>query len=1065
MALNKTELAMKKILFTTLLSVAVLFVFSQPLDMALLQGMKARSIGPAGMSGRVTAVDVNLQDPDEIYVGTASGGLWKSQGGGISWTPVFDTVGVASIGAIAIDQRNPDVIWVGAGEGNPRNSQSAGGGVYKSIDGGRSWQYMGLRETRNIHRIIIHRDNPDVIYVGALGNAWADSEFRGVYRTKDGGKSWEKILYVNDRTGAADFDADPSNPNKMFVNMWRYRRWPWTFQSGGEGSGLYMTIDGGDSWKELGAEHGLPKGPVGKVGIAIAHNRPEVVYALVESRKNALYRSDDGGYNWKKTADKNIGDRPFYYADIAVDPGNENRVYNIYSNVSVSEDGGKTFATLLGWDNIHGDHHYWWIHPTDGSYMIDGNDGGLAISRDRGKSWRFIENLPLGQFYHIEVDDNIPYNVLGGMQDNGTWRGPAYTWRTGGIRNAQWEEIGFGDGFDVVVERGNNRYGYVMWQGGNLQRVDFETGAQQWAKPCHPEGIPLRFNWNAAIAQDPLDPGIIYYGSQFLHKSGDGGRSWETISPDLTTNDPEKQRQAESGGLTYDVTGAENHCTIISIAPSPLEKGLIWVGTDDGRLQLTRDGGKSWSDVYPNIPGIPDSAWIAQVHASAFRAGEAHAVINNYRRGDWMPYLFRTRDYGRTWKQLAFESEVDGYCLSWIQDPIDSRLQFLGTEFGLYVSIDEGRNWTKWTAGYPVVSTMDMRVHPREHDLVIATFGRAAYVLDDIRPLRVLAQEGVSALDAPLRVYPAPDAFLAHYQEGAGTRFTGNAYYQGENRPYGARVTFSVREVLKKEDDGQAAKADTATVFVYDQKGEQLRRFKASLQKGMNRFSWDLRQDGVRYPTAPRPKDKDAALPAGRPVLPGTYIVAVEYGNLRDSTPVEVLPDPRMDIKVEELAAFYQAWDEWNEHISRATAAMDNLREAEGRLALIQSMAAEQVQDTAVANAFKKEVKALQGQIDSLKFIVMPGEDIQGIYRDPGQLQTKLFQANAYFSPSFDAPNPAFHTPTPTAMLAVGSVKKDISDFVSKVNAFFGTEWKAFETKVDGMGLDITRPIPMVEME
>ncbi|MCO6475211.1 MAG: hypothetical protein J5I94_01250 [Phaeodactylibacter sp.] len=1056
---------MKKYLLVTVLSLSFSLLFSQPLDMSLLQGMRARSIGPAGMSGRVTAIDVNLHDPDEIYVGTASGGLWKSEGGGVSWKPLFDTVGIASIGAVAIDQRNPDVIWVGTGEGNPRNSQTAGGGIYKSIDRGRTWQYMGLRETRNIHRIIIHRDNPDIVYAGALGNAWADSEFRGVYRTEDGGKTWEKILYVDGRTGAADFDVDPSNPNKLFVNMWRYRRWPWTFQSGGEGSGLYMTVDGGDNWKRLDEKNGLPKGTVGKVGIAVAYNDPDVVYALVESEKNALYRSDDGGYTWKKTADRNIGDRPFYYADIAVDPENENRVYNVYSNVSVSEDGGKTFTTLLGWDNIHGDHHYWWIHPTDGSYMIDGNDGGMAITRDRGKTWRFVENLPLAQFYHITVDDNIPYNVLGGMQDNGTWRGPAYTWSTGGIRNAQWAEIGFGDGFDVVVEKDNNRYVYVMWQGGNLQRIDLQTGAQQWVKPFHPDGIPLRFNWNAGIAQDPFDPSVIYYGSQFLHRSSDRGRSWEVISPDLTTNDPNKQQQAKSGGLTYDVTGAENHCTILSIAPSPLEQGIIWAGTDDGRLQLTRDGGKSWTDVYPNIQGVPDSCWIAQVHASAFQEGEAHVVINNYRRGDWRPYLYRTSNYGQTWKQLTFEGDVDGYCLSWAQDPIEPKLQFLGTEFGFYVSIDEGRKWTKWTPGYPVVSTMDMKIHPREHDLVIGTFGRAAYVLDDIRPLRTLAQEGPAVLERPLKVYPAPDAWLAHYKEADGTRFTGDAYYKGENRPYGAMISFSVGEIVKKDEDGQPAKTDTARVLIYGRQGHLVRQMKTPVRKGMNRFSWNLKQDGVRRPSAPKPKDKEALPSEGRPVAPGDYTVVVEYGESRDSASVKVYPDPRMDVELKEINAFYAAWDEWDQHIALATAAMDNLRDAESRLSSISSMVEEQVMDTAAVAAFKKTVKGLREQVDSLQFIVMPGEDIQGIYNDPAQLQTKISQANFYFSPSYEAPNPAFHAPTPVALAAVEDVKKDIEDFVRQVNAFFQVEWKAFEGAVDGMEMDITRPIPAVELK
>jgi photosystem II stability/assembly factor-like uncharacterized protein len=1039
-------------------------LYAQPLNMELLKGMKPRNIGPAGMSGRVTAIDVVHRNPNIIYVGTASGGLWKSEGGGVAWTPIFDTVGVASIGALAIDQRNPDVIWAGTGEGNPRNSQTSGAGIFKSIDGGRTWKYMGLKETRNIHRIIIHRDNPDVVYVGAQGAAWGDSEFRGVYRTRDGGKSWEKILFVNNRTGAADFVVDPSNPNKMLVNMWEYRRWPWFFKSGGPGSGLYMTFDGGDSWRKLTHENGLPEGDLGKMGLAFAPSDPRVVYALVEAKKNALFRSDDGGFSWQKVQDKEIGDRPFYYADIAVDPSNENRIYNIFSNVTVSEDGGKTFTTLLGWDNIHGDHHYWWIHPDDPSYIIDGNDGGLAISRDRGKTWRFIENLPVGQFYHVQVDNEIPYNVYGGMQDNGTWRGPSQVWRTGGIRNGYWEEIGFGDGFDVVVEHGSNRYGYLMWQGGNLLRVDFLTGAQQWVKPNHPEDITLRFNWNAAIAQDPLRPGTIYYGSQFLHRSSDNGRTWEVISPDLTTNDPEKLKQKESGGLTYDVTGAENHCTILAISPSPIENGVIWVGTDDGHVQVTRDGGKSWSNVSNNLKGVPAGSWVPQVHASKFNKGEAYVVVNNYRRDDWRPFLLRTRDYGRTWENLVFENQVDGYCLSWAQDPLEPKLQFLGTEFGLYTSIDEGKNWTKWTNGYPVVSTYDMVIQPRELDLVIGTFGRSFWILDDLRPLRELARQGLALLDHPIQLYPAPDAYLAHYRQGAGTRFTGNAYYMGENRPYGALLTFSIKEVLKKDDKGNAARADTLNVEVFDRQGHLVRNLRVAAQPGMNRFAWGLERNGIRFPGQPKPKP-DAPVPGGAPVAPGVYKVKIKYGVHADSTLVTVHPDPRMDVKQPIVEEFYAAWDDFNRHVNTLTEAMDKLAEAKDRSKQILIMINNQIEDKDVKKTFQDTVKHYTKLIDSLRYMVIPDEEIEGYYFDPELLGSRLSSALIFFSPAFDAPNPAFHTPSPTHKNVMADVKKHIEAFIEKANRFFTTDWLDFEKQVDALPLDITKPIEPVKVD
>ncbi|RMG57018.1 MAG: hypothetical protein D6722_25505, partial [Bacteroidetes bacterium] len=706
---------------------------AQPLDLAPFSAMKARSIGPAGMSGRVTAIDVVRDQPDIIYAGTASGGLWRSMSGGIAWEPLFDTQRVASIGAVAIYQKNPDIIWVGTGEGNPRNSQTSGYGVYRSLDGGHSWTCMGLEETRNIHRVLIHPENPHVVYVGAQGPAWGDSESRGVYRTTDGGRTWDKILYHDASTGIADLVMDPRNPNKLIAAMWEFRRKPYSFQSGGPGSGLYVSFDGGESWDRRTEDDGLPKGELGRIGLAIAPGMPEVVYAYIESKKNALYRSDDGGFSWRKVNDDmdEIGGRPFYYADIYVDPQNENRVYSIHSTVTLSEDGGRSFRTLLGYvgsGGVHPDHHAWYIHPDDPSFLINGNDGGMAISRDRGKNWQFVENLPLAQYYHINVDNDWPYHVYGGMQDNGSWKGPAYVWRRGGIRNGYFTELYFGDGFDVVPDPADSRYGFAMSQGGYLGRYDSETGYSKFVRPVHPDGTRLRFNWNAAIAQDPFDEATLYYGSQFVHRSTDRGETWQLLSPDLTTNDPDKQKQLESGGLTYDVTGAENYTTILAIAPSPVEKGLIWVGTDDGNLQLTRNDGESWTLLTDRLPGAPTNGWIPQIHPSNHEAGEAFVVLNNYRQNDWQPYLYHTRDYGQSWTRIADDKKVWGYCLSVVQDPEAENLVFLGTEYGLYVSIDRGQNWSRWTHGYPTVSTMDMKIHPRESDLVIGTFGRAAYV-------------------------------------------------------------------------------------------------------------------------------------------------------------------------------------------------------------------------------------------------------------------------------------------------------------------------------------------------
>ncbi len=778
-------------------------LFAQDFKMDLVQDLKPRNIGPGGMSGRVTAIDVVHTDPDLMYVGTASGGLWKSSSGGITWNPVFDKEVTASIGAVAIQQSNPSVIWVGTGEGNPRNSLNGGYGVYKSLDGGKTWMAMGLEKTRHIHRIIIDPADPNTVYVGAIGSPWGEHPERGVFKTTDGGKSWSKVLFVNNRTGVADLIMDPTNPNKLFAAMWDHKRDPWFFKSGGAGSGLYMTHDGGTTWKKIGEEEGFPKGELGRIGVAVARSKPSVVYALVEAKKNALYKSEDGGFKWKMINDKSdIGNRPFYYSEIYVDPQNENRVYSVFTYVNVSEDGGKNFTELMpayGVANgVHPDHHAWWIHPEDGSFMIDGNDGGMNITRDRGDSWRFIGNLPVGQFYHISTDNEFPYNVYGGMQDNGSWRGPAYVWKDQGIRNSYWQEIAFGDGFDVVPDKDDSRYGYAMSQQGFVSRYDHITGNNYTVRPTPPDATTeLRFNWNAGIGQDPFDTNTVYFGSQFVHKSTNKGLTWEVISPDMTTNDPEKLKQSESGGLTMDATGAENHCTILVIEPSPVERNMLWVGTDDGRVHITQNGGANWTEVTQNIKGLPKGSWIPQIRATK-NLGEAYLIANDYRRFNYTPYAFRTRDYGKTWERIVDQNDVQSYTLSIVEDPENPNLVFLGTDDGLYVSFDGTKKWQKWTEGFPTVSTKDLAIHPREQDLVIGTFGRAAWVLDDIRPLRAVAADpGILLRD--IKVFDPPTAYQAAYQQPTGSRFGADALFNAENRKEGAMITFFLKEGYKKE--------------------------------------------------------------------------------------------------------------------------------------------------------------------------------------------------------------------------------------------------------------------------
>lgn len=566
---------------------------SQTIKLEQFKDWKPRNIGPAGMSGRITAIDAVVANPNIIYLGAASGGVWKTENSGHTWNPVFDDQPIQNIGSLAIQQSNPSVVWVGTGEGNPRNSLNLGSGIYKSLDAGKTWKKMGLDKTICIHRVVIDPTNPNTVYVAAIGNPYAEHSERGVYKTTDGGETWNKILYVNDTTGCADLVMDPSNPNKIIASMWQYRRTPWNLKSGGLGSGLYITLDAGKNWKKLSKEDGMPAGELGRIGIAFARSMPSRVYAKVEATKNGFYKSDDGGFKWTlvNSDPSQISDRPFYYQEIYVDSKNENRIYDIHSTVTYSEDGGKSFSTLIPYSGIHPDHHAWWIHPEDANFIIDGNDGGIGISRDRGKNWVFDEKIPVGQFYHVNVDNELPYNIMGGMQDNGSWHGPAYTWTNGGIRNYYWNNVGGGDGFDVMPDPDGKGWIYSMSQGGNVSRRNIQTGENGFIKP--PDLDPktqLRFNWNSAIAQDPFNSSVIYFGSQFLHMSKDKGASWEIISPDLTSNDSIKINAFQNtGGLTMDVTGAETHCTILAIAPSSKEKGTIWVSTDDGNVQLTRD--------------------------------------------------------------------------------------------------------------------------------------------------------------------------------------------------------------------------------------------------------------------------------------------------------------------------------------------------------------------------------------------------------------------------------------------------------------------------------------------
>lgn len=1058
---------MRIILFLALLLTTSLCAFAQQVDLSKqFKNLKPRNIGPAGMSGRVTAIDAVWTNPDHIFLGTASGGVWKTENGGASWTPVFDEQSIQNIGSVAITQSNPSVVWAGTGEGNPRNSVSLGEGIYKSLDGGKTWKCMGLQKTRNIHRILIDPNNPDIVYAGVMGNPFAEHAERGLYKTTDGGDSWELILHTNDTSGVGDMVMDPSNPNKLFVNMYQHKRTPWSLKGGGQGSGFYVTYDAGKTFKKLGKEEGLPAGEYGRIGISISRTDPNRVYALVEATKNGLYKSEDGGLKWElvNSDPTVVTNRAFYFQDIAVDPKNENRLYNINQMISVSEDAGKTFRTIIPYSGIHPDHHAWWIHPVDANFIIDGNDGGIGISRDRGKTWQFDEKLPLGQFYHINVDNQLPYHVMGGLQDNGSWHGPSYVWIRSGIRNAYWQGVNGGDGFDVLPDPEDPNWVYSMSQGGNVNRYNLATGEKWGIRPPRPDmKTRQRFNWNAAIAQDPFDKSTIYYGSQFINKSSNKGASWEIISPDLTTNDSAKIDQSSNGGISVDITGAENYCTTIAIEPSAKQPGIIWAGTDDGNVQLTTDNGKTWTSFRGKIPGLPPGAWIPQIRASRYQAGEAFVVANDYRRGDLKPYIFRTTDFGKTWSRIVDEKKVTGYALSLIQDPVEPNLIFVGTEQGLWISFDNGNSFQQFRNGYPSVSTYDLAIQEREADLAIATFGRALWILDDIRPLRKIAAGKGHLFTQKITAFEAPQAYQANIKNPSGIEYSIWGSYEGENRKTGAALSFFINKT--SADTGKNKLADTAIVKIYDAGNVQVRTLRIKADSGFNRFYWGLEGKGVQQQTGGggrrgggRGSNRSGdAEPGGLPVDPGTYKVVLSVGkDLSDSMLVVVNDDPKAPVSKEVRTAIRKANTRLDTSSLKLVKLTDRLMEADDIVKKIEASFKDM--DQKQVDTLRKTGKAMQDSIKAIREqITGKLQEKQGYGNVPQVTVNSIVgEARSYVLSKNIAPG------TQEERLMVDA-ENIVAEVLTRANTFFEGKWKQYRALAESTPVKLFKDYKPIE--
>jgi photosystem II stability/assembly factor-like uncharacterized protein len=866
-------------------------------DSGVISGLGIRNIGSAAMSGRVAAVAArNDGGKTVVFVGAASGGVWKSLDGGTTFKPVFDKQKVQSIGAITIDPTNPKTIWVGTGEGWTRNSTSVGDGIYKSTDDGETWTNMGLPNSERIVRILVHPNNGNVVFACVPGKLWSDSNDRGLYRTTDGGKSWTHVLKGKSAsTGCSSVTIDPKNPDVMLAGMWDFRRKGWTFRSGGDGpdaasmSGLYRSTDGGKSWSEISTEKGLPKAPWGRVEVVYAPSDPKVVYTFIESTESGLFRSSDGGATWEpRDRSQMMVWRPFYFARLIVDPLQPNRIFKPDLNLVVSDDGGKSFQGSGG--GAHGDWHDLWIDPANTKHIIGGDDGGLWISHDGGNRWWKANNLPISQFYHVAVDNKDPYQVYGGLQDNSSWVGDSSY--PGGITNQRWENVYGGDGFWTVTDPTDPEAVYAESQGGYIGRVDRRTHAGRDIQPKAHYKEKLRFNWNTPIAVSPTQKGTLYIGSQFLFRSRDRGDNWERISPDLSTNDPEKQKQEQSGGVTVDNSEAEMHTTIYSISESPKDAKTIWVGTDDGNLQVTRDSGKSWTNVVANVPGLPKASWVSWVEASKHAAGTAFATFDRHTFGDMAPWVFRTDDYGKTWKRIVGDgSGVRGYAHVVKQDPVKPAMLYVGTEMGLWISLDAGAHWAQFHPNnFPSVAVRDLQIHPRDNDLILATHGRGIWIVDDVTPLRALSDALVQKQAAFLPARP-----LQQRMQAGGGWVEGDATFVGENAPSGAVITFYQRTRhlygrIKLE--------------ILDAQGKVLDTIVPPKRRGLNRVVWSMQ---MKPPRVPRAAQVAFGSSQGPRVVPGTYTVRLTRGNETIEEKLAIGLDRRAPWKLADRKAQFDA--------------------------------------------------------------------------------------------------------------------------------------------------------------
>lgn len=921
----------KLLLLVILLAASPSILAADPKPKDPLEALKYRNIGPSA-GGRVCRVCGVPNDPLVYYTAVAGGGIWKSNDGGMTWKPIFDDMPDSSIGSIAVAPSDPNVIYAGAGEANIRGNVAAGHGIYKSTDAGKTWKHV-WKNLGQIGTMIVHPTNPDIAFAAVLGSPFGPGRSRGVYRTTDGGKNWKQVLAKDENTGASDVCFDPTNPRILFAGLWQARRQPWQMNSGGPGSGLYTSRDGGDTWSQLKqSENGLPKGPWGKVGVAVSAANPQRVFALIEADEGGLFRSDDGGVKWNRVSDHRlIRQRAFYYTTLTLDPTNADVVWAPQVPLLRSIDGGATFHSVRG--AHHGDHHDLWIDPRNPKRMIDGNDGGVDITTDGGKTW-YAPPLPIAQFYHVNIDNSVPYHVMGNMQDLGTARGPHLGF-AGRLLMRDWTSVGGGETGFSVADPSDPDVIYAGEYGGIITRFDRKTGQARnvSAWPFNPSGITpaemkYRYQWTAPILVSTHDPKTVYHGANVIFRSTDGGQSWTKMSDDLTRND--KQKQQWSGGpITGDNTGVEVYGTVFALAESPKQKGVLWAGTDDGLVHCSKDGGSTWENVTKNVPGIPDWGTVKCIEPSPHDAATAYLVVEAHRLNDFKPYLWRTTDFGKTWTLLSEKLPQDVYLHAVRCDAGKSGLLFVATERGIAYSIDDGKTWKQLRSNLPTVAVNDIRV--KDSDLILATQGRSLWILDDFSPLRELSS---NVNQKPAHLFAIQPA--KRWRLGGGFSFDGIG--SADNPPYGAVVTYRLNKKPAKpikmeilDDQGRvlihAASKPNKEKGAKPEHGddndedEDEPDLELPAEVGLNRAIWNLR-------TKPGEIIPGAKVDSGNPrqgvlVPPGAYTVKLTVDGDTQSMPVVVKPDPRSQAELREQ---YEMSLKVRDDITKLSGAVQQLR-------------------------------------------------------------------------------------------------------------------------------------------